>query len=90
MLPVESWTVFYADGSTFSSRDGTWSQAPAFGVTAVVYYHVEDRKTLQVAASDHSVYEYLGQGDYAGLKLGLWLDADGFYRILDTAGRSRP
>lgn len=90
MLPVESWCVFYADGSTFGSSQGSWADAPRFGVVCVVYYHVEDRRTLQVRGEDVSVYEYLGDGDESDLKLGLWLDADGFYRILDAAGRSLP
>lgn len=90
MLPVESWTVFYADGSTFSSAQGSWADAPRFGVACVVYYHVANRRTLDVQAHDRSVYAYRGQGDEADLKLGLWMDADGFYRILDAAGRSMP
>ena len=92
MLPVASWRVFYADGSTFDSSQGSWADAPPFGVVCVVYYHLTDkvRRTLDVQASDRSVYVYRGEGDYADIKLGLWMDADGHYRILDAAGRSLP
>lgn len=90
MLSVKSWCVFYADGSTFSSEDGSWASAPAFGVQCVVYYHVDARKTVQVVGQDRAVYEYLGEGDYEGLKLGLWMDEQGFYRVLDAAGNSAP
>lgn len=92
MLPIASWRVFYADGSTFDSSQGSWADAPPFGTVCVVYYHVGDkvRRTLDVQAHDTSVYVYQGEGDMADVKLGLWMDADGFYRILDAAGRSLP
>lgn len=31
-----AWKLYYDDGSTFSSSDGRWSKAPAWGVLAVV------------------------------------------------------
>lgn len=89
MLPIKSWRIIYADGSEFTSNDGTWAEAPPFGVQAVVYYHVDDRyKTVDVIANDESVYYYeadIGVGPY---KLGLWMDTDGYYRILDYAHKS--
>lgn len=85
MLPIKSWRIFYADGSTFSSEDGTWADAPPFGVQVVVYYHVGDRKTLYREANDPSVYVYEGED---AVKMGLWMDTEGFYRVLDLARKS--
>lgn len=88
MLPVESWRIFYADGSTFDSTMGTWAEAPPFGVQAVVYYHVPPYKTVDGGSGNGDVYTYLGEGDYEGLKMGLWMDSEGYYRIYDLARRS--
>lgn len=30
------WKIYYADGETFSSKDGEWSDAPEYGVVCVV------------------------------------------------------
>ena len=30
------WKIYYTDGETFSSEDGTWEDAPADGIVAVV------------------------------------------------------
>jgi len=93
MLPVESWRIFYEDGSDFSSEDGPWAEAPAFGVQCVVYYHVPDedglqRKTQDGGVDNGDVYFYQGEEPYVGIKLGLWMDSEGFYRIQDLASRS--
>lgn len=88
MLAIKSWRIYYADGSTFSSNDGSWAEAPPFGVQCVVYYHVGNFKTLDVKAVDDSVYQYLGEADYEEVKMGLWMDTEGFYRIIDLAERS--
>lgn len=85
MLPVKSWRIYYADGSTFSSTDGTWAEAPAFGVQVIVYYHVPPYKTLQTEGDDTSIYYYLGEDNLEGHKMGLWMDEEGFYRIVDAA-----
>jgi hypothetical protein len=90
VLPVRSWRVHYADGSTFSSADGTWAEVPPFGVQCVVYYHVPPYVTLQVEDGDPSVYRYEGPEGYEGPKMGLWMDTEGHYRIVDAAGRSEP
>ena len=90
MLPIKSWRIHYADGSTFDSTMGTWAEAPPFGVQCVVYYHEPPFKTLQVEANDESIYSYLGAEGYEGMKFGLWMDTEGYYRILDAAGGSGP
>jgi hypothetical protein len=33
---VSDWALYYADGSTYTSDDGPWSDAPSWGVQAVV------------------------------------------------------
>lgn len=92
MLPVESWRIVYADGSTFTSADGTWAEAPPFGVQAVVYYHVPDRGRLRVTVDGgKDVYVWDGADahpDYVGWKLGLWIDREGYYRTYELARAS--
>ena len=36
---MPEWRIYYADGSTFDSNDGTWDDAPVDGVQAVVVRH---------------------------------------------------
>lgn len=88
MLPVKAWRIVYADGSEFTSKDGAWAEAPPFGVVCVAYYTIPSGVTLHVRADDESVYEYLGGGEYEGVKMGLWMDPEGFYRLVDYARRS--
>lgn len=86
MLGVKSWRIHYADGSTFTSSDGTWAEAPPFGVQCVVYYHTDDRITLDGGSRNGHVYMWRGEDthpDYQGLKMGLWMDRDGYYRVCD-------
>lgn len=93
MLAIKSWRIYYADGSTFTDKDGTWAEAPPFGVQCIVYYHVPPYKTMEAIANDESIYYYLGDDDgkeYKGIKFGLWMDKKGFYRIMDRAGKSTP
>lgn len=87
MLPIKAWRFIYADGSVFDSTMGRMSDAPPFGVQAVVHYHVAPYKTL--AGPDASgVYTYHGAGEKEGCTMGLWQDDEGYYRILDMATRS--
>ena len=51
MLPIRAWRVFYADGSTFDSTQGSWAQAPPFGVQVVVWYHDPPYKTVDLGHS---------------------------------------
>lgn len=91
MLPIESWRIVYVDGSSFTSKDGTWAEAPPFGVSAVVYYHVPPYKTLDGGRNNGDVYVWLGEDshpDYAGIKMGLWTDRETHYRVQDLAFQS--
>jgi hypothetical protein len=88
MLAVKAWRILYADGSTYTSEDGTWAEAPPFGVQAVVYYHEPPLKTVDGGGSE-GVYYYQAD-EFAGsdVKLGLFVDGDSYYRIMDLARRS--
>lgn len=86
MLPIKGWRIYYADCSTFDSTQGSWAEAPPFGVQAIVYYHVPPYKTLDGPAD--GVYTYQGDEEYPGVKLGLWMDAEGYYRIANLAQQS--
>ncbi|HJY98670.1 MAG TPA: hypothetical protein VJ227_03080 [Patescibacteria group bacterium] len=88
MLAIKSWRIYYADGSTFSSEDGTWAEAPAFGVECVVYYHVPPYRTGD--QNDEGIFIYKGKGDYKDIKMGLWRDAKGHYRIVKAAMKDKP
>ena len=85
MLPIKAWRVYYADGSTFDSTQGTWAEAPPFGVQCIVWYHEPPRKTLDGGLDDGDVYVMEGEAD---VKMGLWMGTEGYYRIHDLARRS--
>lgn len=90
MLPIKSWRIYYADGSTFTNLDGLWAEAPPFGVQCVVYYHVPDGyKTIDCGERNGDIYYFQGEGvDYRDIKMGLWMDAEGYYRVYDLARQS--
>lgn len=97
MLAIERAEIRYADKSTYRiPEDGTWAEAPPFGVQCVVYYHVAEpdkltRKTVDGGEDLGDIYVWLGEDthpDYRGWKMGLWMDRDGYYRIYDLARRS--
>jgi hypothetical protein len=87
MLPIQRAVIIYPDGSRYRiPDDGTWAEAPPFGVQAVVYYDTDGRITKDGGWDDGHVYEWLGEDahpDYAGLKMGLWMDRVGYYRVVD-------
>jgi len=90
MLPVKAWTIHYADGSTFTSEQGSWAEAPPFGVHAVVYYHPDGQVTRQEVGDDVSVYEHVGlpEGSDAHAKMGLWTDGESYWRVHDAVTRA--
>lgn len=89
MLPIKSWRVYYADGSTFDSTMGAWAEAPPFGVQCVVYYHEPSGVTFDQGGNDISIYEYLGQaeGTSEPVKMGLWTDGESYWRVHNLATR---
>lgn len=88
MLPVKSWRIYYADESTFSSEDGTWAEAPPFGLTCVVWYHEPPYKTVDTGGVEGVVYYQSDEFSGTDTKLGLWIDGESYYRIVDLARRS--
>lgn len=90
MLPIRSWRIFYADGSAFDSTMGSWAEAPPFGVQCVVYYEdpPEPPRSRIVAGQDVYEYEAAQPITETQVKLGLYMDEEGFYRIQDMASRS--
>ena len=94
MMPVERWEVIYGDGSKFTSDDGTWAEAPAFGVFAVVYYTPRG-KIVQKEQYDNSIYRYLPDVEGAvevhgteaaggDVKYGLWVANDQYFALFDA------
>ena len=41
MTEIPEWVAVYSDKSVFSSLDGSWEDAPAWGMQAVIYQSVE-------------------------------------------------
>jgi len=39
ILSTNQWKIYYSDGSTFSSNDGTWGEAPDQDVQIVILYY---------------------------------------------------
>lgn len=90
MLPVDRWKIVYADGSEFTSEQGTWAEAPPFGVFAVVYYALPDSDMRNVSMNK-DVYEYEGHvvgDDVTPVKFGLFVDGDTYYRLHDALFRT--
>lgn len=98
MVPVDHWAIIYADGSRFTSSQGTWAEAPAFGVFAVVYYRIDGTRLIQMEQVDDSRYEWSEfvpkpdgwatiEGEEAAgsiVKFGLWVSNDEYYKLFDA------
>jgi hypothetical protein len=74
----------------------TWAEAPPLGVYGIVYYHVGNRKTVQMEQHDQSIYRYLPDVDGAvevegfevaggAVKFGLWVANDQYLKVWDLA-----
>lgn len=96
MLPIRKAIITYPDESTYTiPDDGTWAEAPPFGVQCVTYYHVAEPDRLQRITVDGGenlgdIYVWLGtetHPDYHNHKMGMWMDREGYYRIYDLARR---
>ncbi len=79
LLPIRSWTLWYSDGSTCSSEDGTWSQAPDEDVQIQCIYHDAPYRTFFVG---QDTYHLPGRKT---AKRGRWMDADGFAALMRRA-----
>jgi hypothetical protein len=81
MLPVTGWKIFYADGSTFSSDDGPWRDAPREGVQAVTIYHEPPYRDVEVGLDEYR--DPLKRS--RAVKLGSAIDLETFDRIYERA-----
>ncbi len=93
------WRIYYADGSTFSSDDGTWDEAPQDNLIAVlVRDDMHGRKVLHGLDHAYSVLdggpEEIAQCNSLGpqlhlrcpwLKFGVQTSNENFKKILDQA-----
>jgi hypothetical protein len=78
----DAWRLYYDDGSTFSSADGTWAQAPNEGVQVLVTYQEPPYKVLHDGVD---TYRLPGRKT---VKHGRWMDTDAFYAIQREAFES--
>ena len=92
MLPIRAWRITYADGSSFSSDDGSWADAPAFGLTCVVWYSVDGATLYRDVDSggNEGVFYARGEGALSGVKMGVWMDSDACLRIHEAARNGQP
>lgn len=65
--PSRGWKLFYGDGRTFSSNDGTWDEAPDQNVQLVMVYEM---KTSAMGRPTRRIYSgcdyYFKDGDEFG------------------------
>lgn len=61
---VPDWLIVYDDYSVFSSLDGTWEDAPGWGIQAIVYRNVETGWS-PVTTDDY--YIRLEDGSFLGI-----------------------
>lgn len=94
MLRVIGWKIWYGNGTTFSSRQGTWERAPDQDVQVVmVYYDKKDgqgRSCRTVFCGDDKYWknredefgtsfeDIIKEGDI--VKHGKWTNDEGFER----------
>lgn len=73
------WRILYSDGSTFSSDDGAWEDAPSWDVQVVLFRHPETGWAMRHGgdyfrlADDGTVVstDHTGMLDYVSNMLGL-------------------
>ena len=101
MLAVQRWVIYYADGSTaaWGCDDGcdehtvhvdSWAEAPAFGLTCIIYYYPENRQAWHQVGNSHGVFHFEGKAegcDYP-VKMPLWTDGESYWRVHDLARQS--
>lgn len=65
------WAVIYSDQSVFSNLDGTWEEAPGFGIQAIVY---KSKETGWSIATDGHYYTRLSDGSFLPLGFDALMD----------------
>jgi hypothetical protein len=78
-LPVVGWRLYYSDGSTFTSADGSWADAPASDVQILVVFHGDGYRTF---SHGDDFYFMPGKG---AVKVGAWMDFDEYEALVARA-----
>ena len=64
-MAIIGWKIFYSDGSTFSSRQGTWAEAPANNVQIIIMYQdLRDDPKSHKAIRGRDYYDFDGEKFY--------------------------
>lgn len=98
MLKVIGWKIWYGDGTTFSSLQGTWKKAPDQDVQILMIYYdkkdLQNRSTRKVFSGDNFYFSddvifnssFEDESKVIGIvKYGKWMDGKGFEKIRLTA-----
>lgn len=60
---MNRWRIYYADGSTYSERDGALEDAPAWGVLVIAEVNLTDGRHT-VSNGDYYVWDDRGAGPH--------------------------
>lgn len=52
-LPVIGWRITYGDGSTFTSDNGSWDDAPGKNVQILVHLHEPPYRTFEYGLDEY-------------------------------------
>ena len=89
MIPIKAWRIYYADGSAFTNNDGTFADAPPFGLQCIVYYSTDGVRLYRDITSGGNEGVFYVEG-MEGVKMGMWMDSEGCYRIHEAARNDLP
>jgi len=95
------WRIYYSDGTTFDSTQGSPDEAPAFGVQVILQLSDGGRRRESVSNADYYVYTPSGfwvgadltgildrlanRLPFSGFLIGRWDPRDEFLGILRTS-----
>lgn len=96
---MRPWIIYYADGSTFSSKDGSWEEAPQDGVIAVKQFkdetmthdfHVDKDFYVMIEDGQINSFNELDLKDYIRrvapkIKIGKWITDTQYRAVLEKA-----
>ena len=95
------WKIWYSDGSTFSSEDGAWEDAPAWDAQVILFQHPEAGWAMRHnsdyfrLAEDGTIVgmDEIGMLDYVAnmlgvVKVGRMLTQVGFDAVYQEAKRA--
>jgi hypothetical protein len=76
MMPVVGWRLWYGDGTTFDSGQGSWDQAPAQNVQVLEYLHEPPYRTLSYGEDEYRLTPE------SAPKWGKWMDEAAFHALV--------